>query len=501
MPQRPNIIVIMADDHAANAVSVYRSRLAETMPTPHIDRIGLEGAVFERAFCSNAICTPSRASFLTGQHSHTNGVRTLEDPLDTAAATFPRLLHESGYATALIGKWHLHSEPQGFDHYEVLPAHGSYRDPRFIDPSFDWSTFRLSNAEANGTQHQGHVTDLITEKCLRWLRSVDREKPFLLLCHHKAPHDDFEYQERFEHILDGVHVPEPDSLWEDRSHRSEGSRNFGSSVSERSPVRSAVHRMSQWDYPTGRLDVRGLDPAGRAKAAYQKYLRDYLRTVAGIDESVGAILDWVDQEGLAEDTVVVYTSDQGMFLGEHDYLDKRWIFEEALRLPLLLRYPKAVAAGRRIDSIVGNVDFAPTMLELAGLEAPPAMQGHSFGQLLSAGEDPAWADELYYRYWMHLSDHDNPAHFGIRTPGHKLIFFYGLPLDAAGAVPEDSPASWELYDLAADPAETSNVAGRAGYEHVALDLRERLLALRRGLGDEDTQFPEVEARMQSTWPW
>lgn len=499
MPQKPpNILWVMADDHAANAVSAYRSRLAEVFPTPNIDRLGLEGARFDAAFCTNAICTPSRAVILTGQHGHRTGVRTLSDGLDPSVTTFPQLLHDAGYETALFGKWHLHREPRGFDHYEVLPCHGTYWNPRFLATGFDWSRYTLEGAEQLGIPEEGHVTDLITAKSLAWLAGRRPERPWLLLCHHKAPHDDFEYQPRFAHLLDEVTIPAPESLWEDRSHRSEGSRFYGSSVSERNPTRNAVHRMSQWDYPTGRLDVRDLDAAGRARAAYAKYLSDYLRTAEGLDDSVGRLLDHLDQTGLSGDTVVVYTSDQGMFLGEHDYIDKRWIFDESLRLPLFVRHPPTVAPGTVVEEVVSNLDFAPTLLDLAGVPIPPSMQGRSLRPLLSGAGGP-WDDEIYYRYWMHLTDHDVPAHLGIRSRRYKLICFYGLPLDATDAVPEPTPAGWELYDLECDPYETRNVFGEPEYREVAGQLRNRLTALRSRYGDEDERFPEVAARMRHAW--
>lgn len=496
--KRPNVLWVMADDHAANAVSAYGSRLAPLFPTPHIDRLGEEGARFDAAFCTNAICTPSRAVMLTGQHGHRTGVRTLADGLDPAITTYPQLLGAAGYETALFGKWHLHREPAGFDDYAVLPAHGTYWNPRFLEPGFDWSSFTLAGAESLGRAEAGHVTDLVTRKALDWLSSRDGRRPWLLLCHHKAPHDDFEYQPRFEHLLDGVALPAPESLWEDRSHRSGGSRWYGSSVSERNPTRNAVHRMSQWDYPTGRLDVRGMDGAARTRAAYDKYLSDYLRTAKGLDDSVGQLLGYLDDAGIADDTVVVYTSDQGMFLGEHDYIDKRWIFDEALRLPLLLRYPAAVAPGTVVEHLVSNLDFAPTLLELAGVPVPADMQGRSFVPLL--GQEPvAWDDELYYRYWMHLTDHDVPAHLGIRTLTHKLICFYGLPLDATAGLPEPTPASWELYDLRRDPEELHNLFGVPAHRPVAERLRARLDGLRRRYGDLDERFPEVAARMSGSF--
>jgi arylsulfatase A-like enzyme len=488
---RPNILYIMSDDHASNAISCYGSRLASVVSTPNIDRLGAEGVRFENAFCTNAICTPSRATILTGLHSHRNGVRTLADSLSHDLQTFPQLLHASGYQTAVVGKWHVHSEPQGFDHYDVLPSQGLYHNPRFLDQTFDWSRYNRVGAEKLGREHEGHVTDVITEKTLNWLRDRDRSRPFLMMCHHKAPHGLWEYQERYEHIFDGVEMPEPSSLWENRDHRSAATRSFGASVSERNPVRNAVHSMSQPGYPTGRLDVRHLDFAGRARAAYQKYLKDYLRTAAGIDDSVGQLLEFLEEDGIAENTVVIYTSDQGMFLGEHDYTDKRWIYEESLRMPLLIRYPAAAREGVVADELITNVDYAPTLLDIAGVAVPESMQGRSFAGVLRGDALDAWPDAMYFRYWQHLKDLDVPAHLGIRTRRYKLVLVYGLGLDATEALNEPTPSGWELYDLKKDPEELRNVFDDPAYRQVRSQLVDRLCELRKSLGDDDRRYPEV----------
>ncbi len=487
----------MSDDHGANAISAYKSRLSSVFKTPNLDRIAEEGALFTNSYCTNAICTPSRASILTGQYSHTNGVRTLDDTLDIDAITYPKVMKENGYQTAVIGKWHVHSEPQGFDHYEVLPCQGYYFNPYFLDSTYDWS--KLNKYEHNiGKQHEGYVTDIITDKCVNWLENREKDKPFMLMCHHKAPHDDFEYHPRYENLFDHIEIPEPDSLWEEKDHRSIGSREYGTTVSERNSRRNAVMHMSQPDYVTGQLNITGLDAKGRTKAAYQKYLKDYLRVVKGIDDNVGRLLDYLDKEGLSDNTIVIYTSDQGMFLGEHDYIDKRWIYEEALQMPLLIRFPKEIKPGTEVNEVVSNVDFAPTLLDYTGLEKVGQMQGSSFRALAKGEMLEDWPNQVYYRYWMHMAHHDNPAHYGIRTKDYKLIFFYGLPLDAQGALPDPTPYGFELYDLNKDPNELKNVYEDPVYKNVVKQLKQQLENLKKQLGDEDERYPELMERVRKS---
>jgi len=319
-----------------------------------------------------------------------------------------------------------------------------------------------------------------------------------LFCHHKAPHDDFEYAARYEHIFDDVKIPEPDSLWEDKSHRSDGSRDYGTTVSDRNNRRNAIRWMSRTDYPTGQLDVRGLSADERTRAAYQKYMKDYLRCVRGIDDTVGSLLDYLDADGIAGDTIVVYTSDQGMFLGEHDYIDKRWIFEESLQMPLLVRYPPEIPAGSRSDTVVSNLDFARTLLDYASVPANDSFAGRSFRPTLSGTTPPDWSDVAYNRYWMHMTHHDNPAHYGIRTKEHKLIFFYGLPLDASGAEAYTTPPGWELYDLVNDPYELRNVWSDPAYADTRQRLVDELVATKRRNGDTDECYPELEALFRQT---
>ncbi|MDC7235555.1 MAG: sulfatase [Spirochaetales bacterium] len=491
--KRPNILVIMADDHASKAVSAYNSRLAEVFKTPHLDSIAEEGCRLDNCLCSNAICTPSRAVILTGKSSHITGVKTLSDVMDREEETFPRILQRSGYNTALFGKWHLHSEPRGFDEYSILPGQGVYFNPSFIEKGAPWpeSKHGEDHEYPDGKQETGYVTDIITDKCISWLKEREEDKPFLMFCHHKAPHDDFEYHPRDEHLFDGVEIPEPGNLWEDKSHRSVGSRDYGTTVSEHNPRRNAVQTMSQPDYVTGQLDIQGLNRDERTKAAYQKYLKDYLRVCKGIDDNVGRLLDCLDEEGLTENTIVIYTSDQGMFLGEHDYIDKRWIYEEAMQMPFLVRWPGRIRPGTVMDSIVGNLDFAPTFLDIAGEQIPSDMQGRSFLKILEGEEPEDWDNICYNRYWMHMAHHDVPAHFGIRTKEYKLVFFYGLPLDAADALPGKTPPGWELYDLIHDPDENRNVYNDPAYKGMRDEAVQRLFALRKDLGEDDSPYPEL----------
>ena len=487
---RPNIVYIMSDDHAANAVSCYGSRLASVFRTPNMDRIAGEGVRLTNFFATNSICTPARATIMTGQYGHVNGVRTLADKwCPEAGPNLALLLQQSGYETALIGKWHLHCEPAGFDEYKYMcncHEQGTYQEPVFAEKG------------KGEVQYEGYVTDIITDMALTWLRGrKGSSKPFFLMFHHKAPHDFWEYPERHEHLFDGVEIPWPDSLFEDKSHRSEASRDFGSSVTPRSKIRSLYADFCRPDYVTGPLTgTENMSFEEKGIAAYQKYLKDYLRTVAGIDDAIGAVFAELEAQGVLDDTIIIYTSDQGMFLGEHDYQDKRWSYEESLMAPFLVRYPRDIEAGLVTDDLMDNTDIAPTLLDYAGVDIPEAMQGLSQRRMLAGDVGAQKRDAVYFRYWMHLAHkHHNPAHYGIRTDRWKLIFYYGLPLDAAGAVDEQTPAGWELYDMESDPFELKNLYSDPQYADVIKELRARLDELKTEYGDTDEQYPElVEVR-------
>lgn len=490
--KRPNIIYIMSDDHAANAVSAYHSIFSNVFKTPNMDKLGEDGCILDNYLATNAICTPARATVMTGQYGQVNGVRTLSDIWDCSnTPNLAQLIHDAGYQTGFIGKWHLHCKPEGFDSYKYLTGQGG--QGTYHNPEFEESDGQIH-------VHEGYVTDIITDMTLNWLDNVEKDKPFFLMCHHKAPHDFWEYPERHEHMFDGIDIPVPDSLFEDRSHRSVASRDLGSSVTPRSRVRSLYEDFSNPKYVTGQLKVdKHATFKEKGIAAYQKYLKDYLRTVAGIDDSVGSIVDKVDKMGIGEDTIIIYTSDQGMYLGEHDYQDKRWSFDEGLRDPFLMRYPREIPSGVRRDCLMSNIDIAPTLLDYAGVEIPKEMQGMSCRKMLRGEADAPERTEVYFRYWMHLAHrHDNPAHFGVRTKDYKIVFYYGLALDSNGARDIPTTPGWELYDLKNDPNEMHNVYGDPKYAQVQEDMKKLLDEVRVKYKDTDEDYPEIAELMKTT---
>jgi len=455
--KRPNILYIMSDDHAAAAIRCYGGHLAGVIKTPNIDRIAAQGMRLNNCFCTNSICTPSRATILTGQYSHVNGVKNLGNTLDRDRQNGAKLLRQGGYQTAMVGKWHLKSEPSGFDYYNVLPGQGKYgvrNTVQLREKGDPWPTNR---------DYEGYATDIITDVSLGWLKDRDEDKPFFLMCHHKAPHGLWEYNPKYEDFYKGIEFPEPVSLWEDKSHRSAVSREAGRDIL------GLCGRMEDPTWPTGQLDTTGMDEGQKIKSAYQKYLQDYMRCIASVDESVGRLLDYLEKEGLAGDTVVIYTSDQGMFLGEHEYYDKRWMFEDALRMPFIVRYPGRIRGGTVNDDVITNVDFAATFLDYAGIPTPKDMQGRSFRSNLSGKTAADWPTSMYYRYWMGASG--VPAHYGVRTKRHKLIRYY------------EAPFGWELYDLETDPLEMKNVYDEPAYANAVTESKAELTRLREYFGD------------------
>lgn len=469
----PNILFIMSDDHAVNAIGCYGKRLAGLNGTPNIDRLAQEGMRLDRCYCTNAICVPSRASILTGTYSHENGVYSLRDALDPELPNVAQMLQQAGYQTAVMGKWHLKTEPSGFDDWKVLPGQGAYHNPVF--------------KEKGGGQkrYEGYSADVIGDLTLDWLKQRDPEKPFMMMCHFKAPHEPWGYADRFSDFLADETIPEPDSLWEDKSHRSEGSRELGFTID------TMAQRQERPNYHhDGPVDFSGLSEEEKRAKAYQIFTKRYLRACKGVDDNIGRLLDYLDENGLRDNTVVIYTSDQGYFLGEHNYIDKRWMYEEAIQMPFVVRYPGEIEAGSETQAMVLNVDFPALFLDYAGLSAPAYMQGRSFRPVLQGKTPSDWRTSMYYRYWLHTN---RPAHYGIRTERYKLIFFYGLPLDVSGASEETTPAGFELYDLEKDPHERQNVYGDPQYEAVAKRLKQELLQLKRELGDTDAEYPELLA--------
>ncbi|TFG72273.1 MAG: DUF4976 domain-containing protein [Anaerolineales bacterium] len=458
---QPNIIFIMSDDHAAHAMSCYGSRINKT---PHIDRIAEQGMRFDNCFCTNSICTPSRAVILSGTYSHVNQVTTLSTPMDNRLLTFPKLLQDAGYQTAMIGKWHLGQgpahEPTGFDFWRVLPGQGLYHNPEMID--------------GEGCRvHEGYVTDLITDMSIEWLKGRDINRPFCLLCHHKAPHRSWEPDDKHASMYEDVDIPVPETFDDDYSNRA-------------SAAEAATMRI---DRDLNAEDLKQPIPEGLTAAEekhwkYQRYIKDYLRVVASIDDNIGRLLDTLDEEGLTENTMVIYTSDQGFFLGDHGWYDKRFMYEESLRMHFVVRYPREIQAGAVNKDITLNIDFPATFLDLAGIPVPEMFQGHSLRPLLR-GETPAgWQTSLYYRYWMHKAHHNVYAHYGVRTLRYKLIYYYSDALGQVGAIDETYEPEWELFDLESDPYELHNVVEDPAYATVVKELKDELHRLQENVGDE-----------------
>ena len=412
-------------------------------------------------------------------------------------------MKKAGYQTAMIGKWHLKVEPADFDYYCVLPGQGKYHGPEFrVRGELPWgkNVIKFPNK---------HSTDAITDLTLDWLKKRYDSKPFFLMHHYKAPHDYFDNAPRYESYLADVDIPEPASLWEQgkkfgsmatRGAGDELLQHVGTSVGGRNPRRSYLMDLPEM-YPNE--FPKDYDPANftaeeNKKLAYNAYLKKFLRCVKGIDDNLGRLFKHLEVTGQLDNTIIIYTGDQGFMLGEHDYQDKRWMYEESQRMPFLVRYPKSVPAGQKIDAIVENVDYGPTMLEFAGAEIPDSVQGRSFKSILESGKEPEdWKKEAYYRYWMHMAHHDNPGHMGIRTKTHKLIYYYGCNYDGG----YQTPPGWELYDLVNDPKEMTNIVDDPENAELVKDLKDRLAKLRLKVGDDGSHYPECEKIVQEFWDY
>ncbi len=458
--QRPNILFLMSDDHANAAIGAYGSWLAPVLKTPNLDRLAKQGVRFTTCLVTNSICTPSRAAILTGQYSHRNGVYTLQDPLDPKRQHVAALLQRAGYQTAIVGKWHLHTDPTGFDYWNILPGQGRYKDP-------------ILRAKGSKKEiHTGYSSDVIATLTIEWLKKRDRDRPFFAMCHFKAPHRPWDPAPRFEKLYENVKIPEPKTLLDDYKNRSRAAANATLKVGENNTVRDL-----------GQAPPAGLDRDGLRRWAYQLYMKRYLACVAAVDENVGRLLDFLEQEGLLEDTIVVYTSDQGFFLGEHGYYDKRFMYEPSLKTPLIVRYPREIKGGTVNSAMVLNLDFAPTFLDYAGLKAPADMQGRSLRPLLQGNTPKDWRTSMYYRYWMHLADHGVPAHYGLRTERYSLIYYYGQPLGMRGAINRPTPPEWELFDLQKDPEQMNNVYHNPAHAETVRQLTAELQRRKKEAGD------------------
>jgi arylsulfatase A-like enzyme len=442
--ERPNILYLMADDHAAHAISAYGSKINKT---PNIDRIAKEGMLFTRCWVTNSICTPSRAAILTGKYAHINGVPVF-NRFDGSQPTLAKYLQAAGYHTGMIGKWHLGSEPTGFDYWNILPGQGVYHDPTFI-------------TKDGRQKHTGYVTDVITDFSLQFLKDRPKDKPFFLMCHHKAPHRPWQPDAKHAKKWENVEVPEPETFNDDYATRSDAAREATMRV-DRDLNKTDLKR----DPP------RGLSEAELKKWKYQRYMRDYLACVEAVDDNVGRLLDYLDQNGLAENTMVIYTSDQGFFLGDHNWFDKRFMYEESLRMPFLVRWPSKVKAGTVSDGMILNVDFAPALMDCAGLKVPEDMQGRSFLPLLRGEQPKDWRTSMYYRYYHYPQDHRVQPHYGVRTERYKLIYFNKID-------------QWELFDLQKDPHELKNLYADPAHAETVKTLKEEMYRLKKELKDEN----------------
>jgi arylsulfatase A-like enzyme len=484
--QRPNIVYIMSDDHAYQAISAYGGPLKDYAPTPNIDRIAANGMRFNRCLVTNSISGPCRAVILTGKYSHLNGFLANEDqaPFDGSQQTFPKLLQTAGYNTAIIGKWHLGSDPTGFDHWEILPDQGNYYNPDFITK--------------NGKhREEGYVTELITEKCLKWLANAKaQKKPFMLMMHHKAPHREWQPGPDELALYKNITFPEPTTLFDDYSGRGTAEKDQDMTIEKTMRLEEDLKLFSNKSQMKltglGRMNDEQLkawnlvyDPiikhfhdsnlSGKelVRFKYQRYLQDYLACIASVDKSVGAVLDFLKENGLDRNTIVIYTSDQGFYLGEHGWFDKRWMFEESYRTPLLIEWPGMTSTGSVNNDMVSNIDLAETFLEMAGVEIPSDMQGRSMVPVLKGKTPPDWRKEHYYHYYEYPGSHMVKRHYGISTERYKLIHFY-YDID-----------EWELFDLAADPLEMKNVYSNPTYSSVKAELHKKLAELMAHYNDSE----------------
>ena len=487
--QRPNILFIMSDDHAWQAVSAYHHPVGELAPTPQIDRIANEGMLFHNMYVANSLCGPSRACIMTGKFSHINGFRRNGDRFDGDQWTFPKVLRDNGYQTAVVGKWHLESEPQGFDFWQVLPGQGHYYNPDFITPD---GTVRM----------EGYVSDVITDLALGWLDTISKDEPFLLMFQHKAPHREWLPAPEYLDLYHSVVFPEPANFFDDHSGMGQAARDAEMLISEHMGITSDnkihpdiekeknIQPFLKWYENAYHNNLDRMNPDQRARWEevygpineafknqslagdelthwkFQRYMQDYLACIKSVDDNVGRVLDYLDAHNLAENTIVVYTSDQGFYLGEHGWFDKRFMYEESFRTPMVVRYPALIEPGVETRLLTQNIDFAATFLELAGIEIPTEVQGVSMVPLFKdQGQSDAWRTSLYYHYYEYPGIHMAKRHVGVRTERYKLIYFY------------NDIEEWELYDLLEDPSEMNNVIADPAYQEILVSLKKELDSL------------------------
>jgi arylsulfatase A-like enzyme len=476
--QKPNIIYIMSDDHAWQAISAYGGPLKDLAPTPNIDRIAANGMRFNRCLVTNSISGPCRAVILTGKYSHLNGFLANEGqkPFDGSQQTFPKLLQKAGYNTAMIGKWHLMSDPTGFNHWDILPGQGFYYNPDFINEKGRYTV-------------QGYVTEIITEKSIEWLKEAKQAgKPFMLMMHHKAPHREWQPGPDELTLYKNTIFPEPPTLFDDYSNRGTAEKTQDMTIAKTMRIeedlkmykdrtkmkitgltRLSPLQLAAWDTvynPIIRKFYKtNLSGNDLVRFKYQRYLQDYLACIASVDKSVGEVLGFLKENGLDKNTIVIYASDQGFYLGEHGWFDKRWMFEQSYRTPMLIEWPGVTKPGSVNNDMVSNLDLAETFLDMAGVKVPEDMQGRSMVSILNGNTPSDWRREHYYHYYEYPGSHMVKRHYGISTDRYKLIHYY-YDID-----------EWELYDLQADPLEMRNVHNDPAYASVKADLHKQLEAL------------------------
>jgi len=533
--QHPNIVYIMCDDHAYQCISAYGSALSKLAPTPNIDRLAERGMRFDRAFVENSLSTPSRACLMTGQYSHQNGQRQLGEGIDTTRTFFTELLQEAGYQTAVVGKWHMGCDPKGFDYYHVYNDQGQYWNPQY----------RGTDTNNEFVVEEGYSTDLTTDHALSFIEHRDPSKPFCLLLHHKAPHRNWQANLKYLGMYDDVEFPMPENFYDDYATRGSAARTQKMSVTRDmrweqdfkvpemldlnnpdskdsyNALMGEINRMtpeqrSAWGryyFPRNRrlleAQLKGKD---LDNWKYQVYIRDYMSVIASVDESVGRVLDYLDKNGLTDNTMIVYTSDQGFYMGEHGWFDKRFMYEESLRTPLIVSYPGHTKPGSVCNRLVQNIDYAPTFLALAGVQQPKDMPGRSLIPVLANGDNVKnWRQSIYYHYYDYPTYHMVRKHDGVRTDRYKLIHFYGKGgLDAVSEnkyqnvpgtreygtmkglesigyfEPKDEAVDYcELYDLQADPHEQNNIFGKPGTEKIMKQLQRELDKYRKTLAVDE----------------
>lgn len=478
-PERPNILFIMSDDHAYQAISAYGGELADLAPTPNIDRLADGGMRFDRAMVTNSICGPSRATILSGKYSHMNGFidNTIGSEFDFSQNTFAKELQAAGYKTAVIGKLHLGGTPTGFDYYDILPGQGAYYNPTFINQEGEY-------------EMEGYTSEIITDKTIEWMDAAkDSTEPFMVMMWHKAPHRAWDPGPNELGMYDDITFPEPESLFDDYDGREAASQN-NMTISETMGMERDLkmsdeprrglneEQLEDWNAVYGPIyeELQETNPTGRdlTRFKYQRYMKDYLSTVAAVDKSVGDVLNYLEENGMDENTIVIYTSDQGFYLGEHGWFDKRWMYEQSLRTPLLIQWPGVIAPGSVNNDLVSNLDFGETLIDIAGAEIPEDMQGRSMLPILQGETPDDWREAFFYHYYEHPSEHNVMRHYGVTTDRYKLIHFY-YDID-----------DWELYDLQEDPSEMQNVYGDPAYADIQEELHQKLEELREEFGDSDS---------------